>query len=113
MSDNQQKHIIRCDQIIDLGGILTNDDQKKYDLIKKQFKEANKIDFHIVMMRLKCYLDLHEDQQLASFIGMKPQTLYARKSTLSIPYEHIIKALHPYCQKENNLLRHIFYGENL
>lgn len=46
--------------------------------------------FEAVLTRLKEELGKNKDAEVASALGMKPQTLSNRKKTESIPYEEII-----------------------
>lgn len=113
MTSKQYQHIERCDKIIKLGGILSNDDKLEYHAIKIQKSNNHHQDFNSVILRLKQFFNVEQDQQLAKILDMNAQAFYERKQNLSIPYKHIITVLENYCSSDKSLLQHIFYGDEI
>lgn len=64
------------------------------------------VSFDGVINRLKNYLMIEQDQDIAEKIGLKRGAFYTRRKSGSIPFDHIINAL----KDTDANLEYIFYG---
>ena len=73
-------------------------------IIKKMEKMSN---IRLIIDRLKKALGVTRDDEVATALGMSPQSLNGYKDRRKIPYDKILE----FCEKENVSLDHVILGK--